>query len=58
MRPDVRRQSVAALADAVKFGRVQPSELNDPDFDALRGRDDFRKLVAEVEAKAGPRSSG
>jgi hypothetical protein len=23
-----------------------------PDFDPLRGREDFKKLVAEVEAKA------
>jgi tetratricopeptide (TPR) repeat protein len=49
-------QSVAALADAVKTGRAQPSDLNDPGFDAVRGRDDFRKLVAEVEAKAGPKA--
>jgi len=45
-------QSVAALADAVKTGWGQPSELKGPDFDALRGREDFQKLVAEVEAKA------
>jgi hypothetical protein len=49
-------QSVAALAEAVKAGWALPSELNEPDFDALRGRDDFKKLVAEVEAKAGPRA--
>jgi hypothetical protein len=30
--------------------------MNEPDFDALRGRDDFRKLVVEVEAKAAPRA--
>jgi hypothetical protein len=29
-----------------------PDELKEPDFDALRGRPDFQKLVAEVEAKA------
>jgi hypothetical protein len=29
-----------------------PSELKEPDFDALRGREDFQKLFAEVEAKA------
>jgi serine/threonine-protein kinase len=45
-------QSVAALADAVKAGWAYPSELKEPDFDALRGRADFQKLVAEVEAKA------
>jgi hypothetical protein len=48
-------QSVAALADAVKAGWALPSELKEPDFDTVRGRDDFRKLVAEVEAKAGPK---
>jgi hypothetical protein len=26
-----------------------------PDFDALRGRDDFQKLLADVEAKSGPK---
>jgi hypothetical protein len=49
-------QSVAALAGAVKAGWALPSELKEPDFDALRDRDDSRKLVAEVEAKAGPKS--
>jgi hypothetical protein len=29
-----------------------PSELNEPDFDAVRGRADFQRLVAEVEAQA------
>ena len=45
-------RSVAALAALVKTGWALPSELKEPDFDALRGRDDFQKLVAEVEAKA------
>jgi tetratricopeptide (TPR) repeat protein len=45
-------QSVAALAEVVKTGWALPSELREPDFDALRGRADFRKLVAEVKAKA------
>ena len=45
-------QSVAALADIVKTGWALPSELKEPDFDALRSRADFQKLVAEVEAKA------
>jgi tetratricopeptide (TPR) repeat protein len=49
-------QSVATFADAVKAGWALPSELNEPDFDAVRGRDDFRKLVAEVEAKAGSKA--
>ena len=33
-------------------GWAIPSELKEPDFDALRGRPDFQKLQAEVEAKA------
>jgi tetratricopeptide (TPR) repeat protein len=46
-------QSVAALADAVKTGWGQLSELKEPDFDALRDRADFQVLVEEVKAKAG-----
>jgi tetratricopeptide (TPR) repeat protein len=45
-------QSVAALAALVKLGWALPSELKEPDFDALRGRAEFQKLVAAVEAKA------
>jgi hypothetical protein len=45
-------QSVAAVADIVKTGWALPSELKEPDFDALRGRADFQKLAAAVEAKA------
>jgi hypothetical protein len=44
-------QSVASLAAAVKSGWAIPSELKEPDFDALRGRADFQKLVAQVETK-------
>jgi hypothetical protein len=44
-------QSVAALAAAVQTGWAYPSELKEPDFDALRGRDDFQKLLAELEAR-------
>jgi tetratricopeptide (TPR) repeat protein len=46
-------QSVAALRDAINAGWGLPGELKEPDFDALRGREDFRKLVAEVEARSG-----
>jgi hypothetical protein len=49
-------QSVADLADAVKTGWALPGELKKPDFDALRGREDFQKLMAEVEAKSGPKA--
>jgi len=45
-------QSVAALRDALQAGWGQYDELKEPDFDALRGRADFQKLVAGVEAKA------
>jgi hypothetical protein len=44
-------QAVAALRDAISAGWNWPNELKEPDFDAIRGRDDFKKLVAEVEAK-------
>jgi tetratricopeptide (TPR) repeat protein len=49
-------QAVAALAHAVKTGWALPSELREPDFDALRGREDFRKLVVEVDAKSGTKA--
>jgi tetratricopeptide (TPR) repeat protein len=45
-------QAVAALADAVKSGWAVPRELKEPDFDTLRGRADFQKLVSAVQAKA------
>jgi hypothetical protein len=48
-------QSVAALRDAIKAGWSQPAgldEFEEPDFDAPRGREVFKKLLAEVEAKA------
>jgi hypothetical protein len=44
-------KSSAALAAVVKTGWAAPSELKEPDFDALRSRDDFRKLLAEVETR-------
>ena len=49
-------QAVAALRDAMSAGWNRSDELKEPDFDALRGRDDFKKLVADVEAKARPRA--
>ncbi len=45
-------RSVASLRDIIKGGWSLPGELKEPDFDAIRGRDDFQKLVSEVEAKA------
>jgi serine/threonine protein kinase len=49
-------QAVAALRDAVQAGWGQTSELEESDFDALRGRDGFKKLLAEVEAKSRPKA--
>src|SRR5262249_4740818 len=49
-------QSVAALADAVKTGWGNPSELKEPDFDALRGGAGFHKLLAGGGATAVPES--
>jgi tetratricopeptide (TPR) repeat protein len=48
-------QAVLALREAIRGGWNWPGELKESDFDALRGRDDFKKLVAELEAKAGPK---
>ena len=44
-------QAVASLRDAVSAGWGLLNDLKEPDFDAIRGRADFQKLVAEVEAK-------
>jgi tetratricopeptide (TPR) repeat protein len=49
-------QSIAALADLARTGWALPSELKEPDFDALRGRADFQKLVAEVEARSAAKA--
>ena len=47
-------QAIAALRDAINGGWRLLDDLKEPDFDAIRGRDDFKKLLAEVEAKSGP----
>jgi tetratricopeptide (TPR) repeat protein len=44
-------QAVAALADAIRAGWAAPDELKESDFDALRSRDDFKKLLAELESR-------
>jgi tetratricopeptide (TPR) repeat protein len=47
-------RAVAALADAVKAGWA-PAGLDDPrgpDFDALRSRDDFKKLIDTLAKKS------
>jgi hypothetical protein len=45
-------RAVAALADALTAGSSNLTELQEPEFDAIRSRGDFRKLVAALEAKA------
>jgi serine/threonine-protein kinase len=47
-------QAVAALRDALSAGWARRDELNEPDFDPLRSREDFKKLLRELEAKPGP----
>ena len=49
-------QATTALGEAVRAGWSQSSPLKEPDFDALRGRDDFQKLLAELEARSGPKA--
>ena len=49
-------QAVAALRDALSASWNELDELKEPDFDSLRGRDDFKKLPAEQEAKSGPKA--
>jgi tetratricopeptide (TPR) repeat protein len=44
-------QSVAALRDAINAGWTIRDQLKHPDFDPLRGREDFKKLVAEAKAE-------
>lgn len=44
-------QSVSALRDAINAGWNDPNELKEPDFDALRGCHDFKKLLAELETR-------
>ena len=44
-------QAVASLRHAISAGWSWPDELKEPDFDALRGRDDFQKLLAELETR-------
>ena len=44
-------QAVATLRDAITTGWAQLEGLKEPDFDSLRGRQDFRELVAELAAR-------
>lgn len=45
-------QTVAVLRDAVKAGFAPGDVLKGSDFDALRKRDDFQKLVNEISLKS------
>ncbi len=47
-------RSVADLRDAINAGWAVRQELKAEEFDPLRGREDFKKLVAELEAKSRP----
>jgi tetratricopeptide (TPR) repeat protein len=49
--PTFADQAVAALGDAFLAGWGNVAELKEPDFDSLRDRKDFKKLVADLEAK-------
>ena len=49
-------QAVATLRDAISAGWARREELKEPEFDSLRGREDFQKLVAELEAKSRPKA--
>jgi tetratricopeptide (TPR) repeat protein len=50
-------QAVAALRDAISDGWNWPNQLKEPDFDAVRARPDFQKLLAELEARSGPKAT-
>jgi tetratricopeptide (TPR) repeat protein/tRNA A-37 threonylcarbamoyl transferase component Bud32 len=45
-------QAIAGLRVAIQSGWTQPDELKGADFDALGKREDFQKLLKELEAKA------
>ena len=45
-------KAVTALRAAVEAGWSRREELKESDFDALRQRDDFRKLVQQLEQQA------
>jgi len=49
-------QAFATLRDAIGAGWARRDELKEPEFDPLRGREDFQKLVAELEAQHGPKA--
>ncbi len=44
-------ESVAALEDLINAGWANVAELQDPDFNAIRDRADFKNLLADLESK-------
>jgi tetratricopeptide (TPR) repeat protein len=50
--------AVAGLRAAFQAGWTQPEELDEPEFDAVRQRDDFRQLKQDVEVKAAAGRQG
>jgi hypothetical protein len=49
------RRAVALLRQAVQKGYKDVTHMTkDPDLDALRARDDFKELLAQLELKVGP----
>jgi tetratricopeptide (TPR) repeat protein len=44
--------AVATLREAIADGWAKPDELNEPDFNSLRHRDDFQQLQKEAQGKA------
>jgi tetratricopeptide (TPR) repeat protein len=52
---DYAHEALRLLRDAIARGYQDVAHLKkDPDFDALRAREDFQKLVRELEAKVKP----
>lgn len=49
--PTFTNLSVTALRDAIKAGWNGPNERKEPNFDALRGRDDSKKLLTKLETR-------
>ena len=46
------QQAVAALREAVNAGWARLDLLKEPDFDPLGEREDFQKLLTELEQKS------
>jgi hypothetical protein len=45
-------EAVATLRDAIGSGWARREELKEPVFGPLRGREDFQKLLAELEQRS------